>query len=484
MAATEYSLGVDLGRTPSQTAIVRHGDAVTFSALAEVPVGALDAQSHIVHRIAATVAQLVEREGRAPSTIGIAVTDDELVANSDLPRLIASHLGLGTDRVRLVGATEAARLGLAHQHPAGSGTDASESMSGAAALGAALSGMPPSIAGPLAAGLAAGLGGALAGGLGAAALAEGATAAPGAAALAGPAGVPIGPSSLAGPAGVPMGPSTLAGPTGTPLGSTAGVGPTGTPLGPPPGVAPPTDVPVPPTVGVARRSRIPLIAGAVAVVVVAAGAIAVAAGGGDSPTATPTVAETVAPTPTNAAAVVSVAPASTATPDTAVAASTIPVGTVPATKFVAACVVGSWLADNTTIDSGIFSVLPAEVAGLIEVGASTGTVILDIAADGTLTSTFDKFTVSANLTDGSASVTSTASGTASGTATFADDGSFAGDMTQSDTQMQVTFNGAVVFDGAAPVPVIHGTGTYTCAQDQLQITNPGDPLVATYTRNG
>ena len=510
MAATEYSLGVDLGRTPSQTAIVRHGDAVTFSALAEVPVGALDAQSHIVHRIAATVAQLVEREGRAPSTIGISVTDDELGANSDLPRLIASHLGLGTDRVRLVGATEAARLGLAHQHPAGSGTDASESMSGAAALGAALSGMPPSIAGPLAAGLAAGLGGALAGGLGAAALAEGATAAPGAAALAGPAGVPIGPSSLAGPtgvqigpsslagpagvpmgpsslagpAGVPMGPSTLAGPTGTPLGSTAGVGPTGTPLGPPPGVAPPTDVPVPPTVGVARRSRIPLIAGAVAVVVVAAGAIAVAAGGGDSPTATPTVAETVAPTPTNAAAVVSVAPASTATPDTAVAASTIPVGTVPATKFVAACVVGSWLADNTTIDSGIFSVLPAEVAGLIEVGASTGTVILDIAADGTLTSTFDKFTVSANLTDGSASVTSTASGTASGTATFADDGSFAGDMTQSDTQMQVTFNAAVVFDGAAPVPVIHGTGTYTCAQDQLQITNPGDPLVATYTRNG
>jgi phosphoribosylformylglycinamidine (FGAM) synthase-like amidotransferase family enzyme len=50
--------------------------------------------------------------------------------------------------------------------------------------------------------------------------------------------------------------------------------------------------------------------------------------------------------------------------------------------------------------------------------------------------------------------------------------------------MQVTFNGAVMFDGTAPIPVVHGSGTYTCTQDQLQITNPGDPLVATYSRNG
>lgn len=507
MAATEYSLGVDLGRTPSQTAIVHDGDVGTFAALANVPVGVLDAQSHIVHRIAATVAQLVEREGRAPSTIGISVTDDQLAANGDLPGLVANHLGLGTDRVCLVGATEAARIGMAHQHrhdQAGSATDAGESMTVAAALGAALSGVPSSSAGPLFAGL----GGALAGGLGAAALVEGATAAPGAASigpagvpigpsslagptgvpmgpssLTGPAGVPMGPSSLAGPTGVPIGPSTLAGPTGTPLGSTAGVGPAGTPLGPPP-VAASTDVPVPSTASVARRSRIPVIAGAVAVVVVAAGAIAVAAGGGDSPTAAPTVAETVAPTPTDAAAAVTVAPSSTAAPDSTLAATTIPVGAAPATKFVAACVVGSWLADNSTIDSGIFSVLPAEVAGLIEVGGSTGTVTLDIAADGTLSSTLDNFTVSANLTDGSASVTSKASGKESGTATFADDGSFSGDITQSDTQLQVTFNGAVMFDGVAPVPLVHGSGTYTCSQDQLQITTPGDPLVATYTRNG
>ncbi len=501
MATTEYSLGIDLGHVPSQIATVRDGEAGLVAGLAEASPGGLDDQTNIVHRIAATVADLVEREGRAPSIIGLCVTDDELVAKRDLPGVIASHLGLEPGRVRLIGATEAVRIGLAHQHRHG---QAGGTTSAAAALGAALSGAPSSNAGPMAAGL----GGALAGGLGAAVLGGGATPATGAASigpggeplgtspLAGPTGVPLGPSPLAGPTGVPLGPSTLAGPTGSPIGSTTGAGPTGVPLGQTPGVGPTgsslgpppvatsTDGPVPPTAGVTRRSRIPVIAGAVAVVVVAAGAIAVAAGGGDSPAATPTVAETAAPAPTDAAADVTAAPSSTAAPDTTVAATTLPGGGAPARQFVAACVVGSWLADNSTIDSGIFSVLPAEISGMIETGVSSGTVTLDIAADGTLTSTFDNFAVSANLTDGSASVASTVSGKESGTATFAADGSFSGDITNSDTKMQVTFNGAVMFDGASPVPIVHGSGTYTCAQDQLQITTPGDPLVATYSRNG
>ena len=498
MAATEYSLGIDLGQTPSQTATVRGGEAGMFAPLVEVPVGALDAQTHTVHRIAATVAQLVEREGIAPSTIVLSVADDERVANSGLPGLVARHLGLDADRVRLIGATEATRLGLAQQ-----GAGVGDAAASAGALGAALSGAPSSIGGPLAAGL----GGALAGGLGAALVAEGAAAAPtaagigptgtplgpvsavgptgtplGATPLAGPTGTPLGATPMAGPAGTSLGSTPMAGPTGTPLGSTTAVGPTGTPLAPPPAPVPP-DVPIPSTGSVARRSRLPLIAGAVAVVVVAVGAIAVAAGGGDSPAAEPTVAETVAPTPTDAAVAITVAPSSSAAPDATLGA-TLPGGSVPAIQFVAACVVGSWLADNSTINSGIFSVLPASVAGLVEVGASTGTIILDIAADGTLTTTFDNFTVSANLTDGSATVASTATGKESGTATFADDGSFSGDITHSDTQMHVTFNGATMFDGTSPVPVIHGSGTYTCTHDQLQITNPGDPLVATYTRNG
>ena len=507
MAATEYSLGIDLGHEPSQTATVRVGEAGIVAALAEALVAGLDDRASIVHRVAATVAELVEREGRAPSTIGLCVTDDELVAKSDLPGVIANHLGLEPGRVRLIGATDAARIGLVYQRrhdQAASSTGAGESASATAALGAALSEVPSSNAGPLAAGL----GGALAGGLGAAVLAGGATAAPGAASigpvgvplgpssLAGPTGVPLGPSSPAGPTGVPLGPSTLAGPTGSPLGSTTGVGPTGVPLGSTPGVGPTgsslgpppvatsTDGSVPPVAGVTRRSRIPVIAGAVAVVVVAAGAIAVAAGGGDSPAATPTMAETLAPAPTDAAADVTVARSSTAAPDTTVVVTTIPGGSAPASQVVAACVVGSWLADNSTIDSGIFSVLPAEISGLIETGVSSGTVTLDISADGTLTSTFDNFAVSANLTDGSASVASTVSGNESGTATFAADGSFTGDITNSDTTMQVTFNGAVMFDGASPVPIVHGSGTYTCSQDQLQITTPGDPLVATYTRHG
>jgi hypothetical protein len=510
--ATEYSLGIDLGRTPSPTATARGGEATLFAPCDDVSPRPLDAQLWTAHRIAATVARLVEREGVAPSVIVLAIPDDQRVAKSGLAGLVAHHLGLEPDGVRLIGAAEAAQLGLTHPRRADETSVAGDSAASAAALGAALSGAASLQRSASGAPLAAGAAGAVAGGIGGALLAGGAGAIPTAAGLGptgvplgptaspGPAGVPLGPTAatgpvgtplgstpVAGPTGVPLGPTPLPGPTGTPLGQTAATGPVGTPLGPPPAPALQPDEKVQPA-GVHRRSRVPLIAGAVAVVIVTVCTIAVAASGNDAPAVAPAVAETaadtVAPPASDAAVVVTEGPSSTDLPATTILDSTTSAGPVPATHFVAACVVGSWVADIGTISGAILANLPAAISSLIVVGPTTGTVRLEIGADGSMTNTYDNWAASLSVAGGGGTVASTASGVETGFATFADDGSYSGSTTQVDSHLQISLDGAVLFDGAPSVPLVEGSGTYTCTGDRLEFTASGNPNVSAYTRDG
>jgi hypothetical protein len=483
--ATEYALGIDLGQVPSPTAIARGSEAAPFADCDDSPSLSTDPQLRVAQRIAATVGQLGQREGRVPSVIVLAVPEEQVVSNSRLAGLVAQHLGLEATRVGLIGATQAAQLGSAQPNV--------EQAACAVALGAALSGAASLQSSAWTGLLAAGAAGAVAGAVGGALIADGATVVPTASAF-GPTGVPLGPTAAPGPTGVPLGPTAAPGPTGVPLGPTAAAGPVGTPLAPP--AAPPAsaplgphppvaDVPLASASSVARRSRVPVIAGAVVVVAVAVGAIAVAAAGGnDAPATAPTVAQTVAAPPSGVSVAVTAAPSPTDSAAATTVDSTALADSVPPAHFVAACVVGSWVADNGTISSEIFANLPAAISSLIVVGPSTGTVHLEIGADGSMTNAYDNWSASLSVAGGGGTVAATASGAEKGFATFADDGSYSGSTTQVDSHLQISLDGAVLFDGAPSVPLVEGSGTYTCAGDRLEFAASGNPNVSAYTRDG
>jgi hypothetical protein len=220
------------------------------------------------------------------------------------------------------------------------------------------------------------------------------------------------------------------------------------------------------------------------VVAVAVGTIAVSAGGNDTPATAPTVAQTVDVSASDVSAAVTAAPSPTASPAATTVDSIVVAGSVPATHFVAACVVGSWVAENATISESIFASLPGDIRSMFVVGPITGTVRLEIAADGSMTNTYDNWAASLTVAGGGGTVAATASGVETGVATFAEDGSYSGSTTHVDSHLQISLDGAVLFDGAPSVPVVEGSGTYTCTADRLEFTATGNPTVSAYTRDG
>ena len=217
--------------------------------------------------------------------------------------------------------------------------------------------------------------------------------------------VPLAHTAAAGPAGVLLGRSAGAGPTGVSLGTSSGVGPQGIPIGGGSSSGP-AGIPV----AVAKKSgraRVAVIAAGVAVASVAVGAVVLAAG--DDDPAEPVVADStmVVEAPTTTAALI----VETTTRPTVVAtsaATTLPAATavpavVPTTEtartttttaapapadLVVACAVGSWLADNETIVSSFTRSIAA--SGVFELQAVTGSVRLDIEADGHVLATFEE----------------------------------------------------------------------------------------------
>ncbi len=491
---TGYSLGIDLGQTSPSTAIAR-GDTVEMvppDGGAATQLVDTNDRGALVRHISNTIEQVTAREGTAPSAVVLSLPKDRLAANQDLAAEVARRLGLQQDRVLLVDELEMAALGRSR---------ALEAPTSAVAIGAAMRGAAITITTAAGGLLAAGAGGAVAGGLGAALLggeptAAGATgtagAAPfgppgvplGSAAGVGPAGVPLGQSATVGPAGVPMGPGAAVGPSGVPVGAGAAVGPSGVPMPPAPVAPPAAPIKAPRTAAV--RHRVVLIGGAVAAVAVVAVVAVIAASPGDSPATVAT------PAPTEASLLAAV----TAPTETPTTVTTDVVATTPATSTstVAAaapgnvaptCVVGSWLADNKSLVTTIIGSSEQLGGYPFENGDVTGEARLDIAADGTVVTTFDNWVLTSALPEGVGSATIAETGTETHSVSFAADGSYSITAASSGSRLTLTLVGSVLFDSPLPSGVLASPGTYTCTADQLVIVEPHTGLTTeTFNRNG
>ena len=276
-----------------------------------------------------------------------------------------------------------------------------------------------------------------------------------------------------------------------PLGQGAAVGPSGVPLT---------------KAGIfATRGRFAVIIGVAAVAAIGVAA-AVLASGDDPPT------RTAAPNTSSVVAVVAEATSPTeATPPTDAAPPTeapttvaptvapsvvVTIATVAATSTStgsgsavglggAACVVGSWVADNQLIADAFFSAALGGGGPQIELGQVSGAVRVDIAADGTAVTTFDNWMMSASLPGGAGTVGISVVGIETSTVGFAEDGSFSVSAVQIDSRMKVGFGGGAVFDKPSPIAVFGVPGNYTCSGDRLDIVIPGVLLsTETFTRSG
>ncbi len=482
-----YSIGIDLGQTPSPAALARGDHDV------EILAATADAAS--------LVESLIARDGITPTAVVIASPPDQRTVIDSLVGDVARRCGLTIDSVWVADRFAVEPIGLAHLRTHNNhGADTDRGIldePSAAAIGAALSGIASDDRRRAVGWLAAGTGAAIVGGLGAVLATDSAAALP---AALGPAGVPLtqvptagtqgvpfAAHSAAGPAGVPFRQGGVAGPSGVPIGSGAAVGPVGAPINPGAGAGP-SGVPLGAVAKPARRARTAVIAGAAAAAI-AVGVGVAASSGGDPPAASVTsagtatsVEQSVLSTP-DAATVTVVVDATTAT--TATPATTATIATSPSTEpvkgLVSGCTVGSWLADNQSF-GGSFTSLAAAGGGPIALAAISGAIRVDIGANGAVVTTYDDFTVTATVEGLTSEIFVT--GVDTNQIDFADDGSYTVTSTEIASTQRVSAEGLVFMDGPSPEAAFFGSSTYACAGDRLDVTIPG-PLgdwVAIFTR--
>ncbi|MBI4936430.1 MAG: hypothetical protein HY828_21335 [Actinobacteria bacterium] len=302
---------------------------------------------------------------------------------------------------------------------------------------------------------------------------------------AGPAGTPLGAPTGAGPAGSPLTPP--AGPAGTPL--TPPAGPAGTPLTPTAGptgtalpgpAAGPGGTPLAPTssgssvVGRALRPRrLPIIIGA-SVAAVAVVAVVVVAVNDDDPPST-------APAPT-------VVTDSSATSDSSAVDTTAAADTVPVVEEASRCVQGQWTMRNESFAAFFSGMMAGAGGGEIVATGVSGSVSIDVAEDGTWTLTYETWTLTASLPSVGGEMSVTIDGVDVSTGTFQDDGTYS----FSGVSMGTTITSSAVIDGVAvPIPpidrssqVVDGSGSFTCAGDELTLTVPESGGSFTMDRTG
>jgi hypothetical protein len=326
----------------------------------------------------------------------------------------------------------------------------------------------------------AGAAGAVAGGLGSAALTGDAIAAHGAAV--GPGGVPLNTGAAtgstgvqfgqgaAGSSGVPLGQGT-AGPTGVPMATPAGVGPSGATgaTGAPRGLR-----------DIVRAHMVPVAVGAAVVATLGVGAVVLAARNDDSPggpaAVTPTVEVTAAETSPSAGVAPSttVAPAVVAVPATVIETSPSSAPVLATEPGLASCVVGSWTPDN--------QVFGYSFGGPDASNQITGAMRVDIAADGSVVTTYDNWVLTADVQGVSETVSLTGADT--NTITFSDDGSYSVTATQIGSHMISTAGGITAIDGPSLQAEFQGSGTFTCTGDHLEMVLSGTADAATFSRTG
>ena len=449
MAAEECSLGVDLGSSPWPVALAHDG---AVEVLTPQPDTASLAEHLLARGVHVSVVVLASPQVHQHGEEGLALE-------------LAQHLGIEVQRVSVVDRSGAATLGKDH-------SGVSEP---AAAIGAALTGLNPAAAAARLNSLAAGAAGGLIGGLGAAAFtgpastsavaaAAGPAGVPMSTTAVGPAGVPLAPGVGAGSAGVPFSQGTAQGPGGVPIGGGTATGAPGVPFGTGP-AAGPGGVSITGPAKVARRGRTIVVVAAAVAVVAAVAVGAVATSGDDAASGI----DTRAPADVTATSLAAVLPDTV--PDAAAGGSPDASGLPGSTTELAgaACTVGSWLADNETFGTVFIGLAGGSVAEV----AVTGEVRVDVASDGTVLTTFTDFSVTGTMPSiGTVEVAE--SGTETSTIVFADDGSYTVTSSQIQSTQVVSSNGVVFQSGPSPAAVFTGTGTFTCAGDQLDVTIPGD----------
>ncbi len=431
--ATGYSIGVDLSQTPFRYATA-DADGVALL-LAAGTGGSLTGDGvfsdlEIVDHVAGVFGQLAEQRGARPTTIalGFAASDQHRV--SSVSEMLADRLGLEPSAVQSLDTQSV-------QRPV-------------AALAAVLreTRTTPGVIAAGAAGVALGGGAALLAG-------QSTSAAAAPAVVAGPAGVSLGSTAAAGPSGVPLGTGAATAHSGVSVGATTAAGPSGVSVGT--GAVGPKGQPFIGTGPAGKWLKLPVIIGAVVAVVVAT-VVVVVATRDDPPSTAPR---------TSDASVVSVSGASPVTlaDQTTVVATTEAPTTIAVAATPAGCVVGSWLADNQAY-------LDAMTAAVIDINirweSITGALRLDIAADGSVVTTYEGWMMTSTLGGAGTALTSV-EGVDTNVVEFGDDGTYTVSATEIGSHMVASSSGFVVVDGLSQDTLFRGTSTYSCDGDRLEV---------------
>ena len=459
--AMEYSVGVDLSQTPVRYATAGVGGVELFTLGTERLLMAGEAPSadaaveQAVSHVVAVVRQLAEERGTMPTLIAVGLAEGDNDRVGDITRMVAARLGLDPSVVQSL--------------------DASAARPSDAALAAALRGGWQVPGGAIAAGAA----GVALGGGAAALVAKQSAAAAAQSGLAGPAGVALGSTAAVGPAGVSLGAGGAAGTAGVPIGAVAAAGPIGVPIGVGQATGP-TGQPLTSPSLAGKLLRLPVVIGATVGILVVAVAIVVATRD-DQPTTAPL---------SSTSAVVSTL---SAAPETVTAPTTLVVTTAAPTSLVevqtassAACVVGSWVADNQAY-------LDAMTAASANIGigweTATGVLRLDISADGGVVTTYEDWMLTSTLGGAGTAVTSVM-GVDTNTVSFGDDGTYSVSATEIGSQMQVSSGGYVIRDGLSQDSLFRDASTFTCSGDRFEVLHHAvsdlgeTDLVLVFARSG
>lgn len=431
--ATGYSIGVDLSQTPFRYATA-DADGVALL-LAAGTGGSLTGKGvfsdlEVVEHVAGVVGQLAEQRGAGPTTIalGFAASDQHRV--SSVSEMLADRLGLEPSAVQSLD-TQSVQRPVAALAAVLRETRTTAGLIAAGAAGVALGGGAALLAGQ----------------------STSAAAAP--AAVAGPAGVSLGSTAAAGPSGVPLGTGAATAHSGVSVGATTAAGPSGVSVGT--GAVGPKGQPFVGTGPAGKWLKLPVVIGAVVAVVVAT-VVVVVATRDDPPSTAPR---------TSDASVVSASGASPVTlaDQTTVVATTATPTTIAAAATPAGCVVGSWLADNRAY-------LDAMTAAVIDINirweSITGALRLDIAADGSVVTTYEGWMMTSTLGGAGTALTSV-EGVDTNVVEFGDDGTYTVSATEIGSHMVASSSGFVVVDGLSQDTLFRGTSTYSCDGDRLEV---------------
>ncbi len=144
----------------------------------------------------------------------------------------------------------------------------------------------------------------------------------------------------------------------------------------------------------------------------------------------------------------------------------------------AECVIGTWESDNDAFAEAMEAIAPAEAGMTVE--SVTGPVTIEFRADGSVTTTYEEWTINAVMATpmGEGASTIVRDGVDEGTYSAGDDGSFSMTETASNSTVSMSATvGGQTFEMPATdgvqTDVIGGAGTYECDGDRMGVQVEG-----------